>query len=108
MGWAPTQTVLRADMRLHRGDPMRLKALRGTSIGLGRASWRERTCGGGAWKEEEALLGRRSRQGEEPRGELPAGGSPAGCEVVVLDVCGQKGAELGGGRQSGAQEGWLA
>lgn len=42
--------------------------------------------GGGAWKEEEALLGRRSRQGEGPRGELPAGGNCRDVRVVVLDV----------------------
>lgn len=74
MGWAPTQTVLRADMRLHRGSLETQGLEEGTSIGLGGLPGGE-DMWGAVRGRKEALLGRRSRQGEGPRGELPAGGN---------------------------------
>lgn len=55
MGWFPTQTVLRANLRLHRGDPMRAKALRREQVWGWEGFLEERTWGG-------VVHGRKRRQ----------------------------------------------
>lgn len=79
----------------------------GTSVGLGGLPGGEDLGRGGAWKEEEAVLGRRSRRGESLEGSCLEVGT-AGCEVVVLDVWagGCRIGRKGGGQ--GGQERWLA